>query len=393
MSSIKRSKFQRSGGKVKTPHVAAKPLEVPAAPPSPEDSAAMAASGADLNRGASNLLPMTDEGREQISKVGEQLADKGGVDSITAAPDDVRGQDTANLIAQADPEPPAVSSDPNLQSWSQGGAEGQPQKQVKAQIQDLIRKNPSQTIPGQGAMSNRPGESFDDFRTRGLSAIRSMMQQLSEQPTAKLGAGTHSQVLKLTKAWLAKNTPDDLSIDPAAMEEDGGDPATVERLHPDENGQWKMEPVDLNDKSPLPQGSIYLVRHGLTPWNKETYEKNNGAQDATAQIAKYGPPLDFGRIRSVAQKAQYDGHMNDDQISNAIDSALPPASAAQDFPLHHLIAVASAASPAKRAEYMPLIQSRMQAEGPPDAKAAIMRHLQMIGGMPPQGPPQNRVPS
>lgn len=369
----KKMKFQRSGARDKS--------AIPPAPPSPEETQAIAQAGEHLNRGNSNQLPLAPEGQAEIQQVGEKLAAKGGLDSIKTPPGDVRSNQTAQILASADPKHPTVGPDGDMQSWAQGNLEGMPAKDVKGQIRDLVRNNPTYVIPGQGAMSTRPGESFDDFRQRGLGAVRGMMQELAQNPSAKIGRTTHSQVIKLARGWIAKGTPDDLSIDPNAMDQEQDKPGSVMHLYPDNDGNWQMSEVNLDDKTPLQPGG-YLIRHGLTPWNKETYEKQNAANAAAAKISQYAPALDFGRVRATATKAAYDGHMTDDQISDAIDASLPSAEQAKDMPWHHILAIASAASPKKQAEYAPLLAAMQQADGPPDAKAAIARHISMIS---PQG--------
>lgn len=355
-------------------------VTLPAAPPSPEESTALAAQGVDINRGNSDLQPLSEPGKEEVRDVGQKLADKGGLDDLTSSKT-VRGAETAQAIAEASPTPLQVKNDPNsdMESWSQGNLEGQPKALVRDQIRDLVRNNPSVKIPGQGALSSRPGESFDDFRVSRLSAIRGAMQELAQNPDAKIGRTTHTQVVKLLRGWLANGTPDDLSIKPEEMEDKAENPGQVARLFPADNGKWNLDDVNLEDSSPL-QGGIYLIRHGMTPWNKETYEKANGQQDALSQIAKYTKSLDWGRARATAKKAAETDLLSDEQITGAIDSALPDDKAASGLPLHHLLAVASAASPERRQSYAPLIQQHPGLAGlPPDAQSRVADHMRMIG--------------
>jgi broad specificity phosphatase PhoE len=262
-----------------------------------------------------------------------------------------------------------------------GNLEGQPKKLVSDQIKDLVRNNPSFKIPGKGALSTRPGESFDDFRTSRLSAIRGLMQEIANDPTKKIGRVTHSQVIKLTKAWLANGTPDDLSIKPDEMTDQSEEPGSVARLWPDDQGNWQLTDVNLADDKPLPPGG-YLIRHGMTPWNKETYDSKPGdaQQQAIQQIAKYTRGMDFGRALATAQKAKAGGHLSDEEIQGAVDSAIPPPEDAADMPMHHVLALGTAASPSKG--YGPLLQKYFGdhiGELPPDSQAALAAHLQQLG--------------
>ena len=384
---IKRSKFQRKAGiapsRVPTLHAKGKiapkgPIDPSQPPPTPQESAAMAADGVHLNRGSSNQDQLSPEGIEQVRETGDKLAAKGGLDQIITSPS-VRTQQTAQEVAAADPEPPPVSTDQGLESWAQGNLEGQPEIAVKQQIRDLIRKNPRAVIPGQGALTTRPGESFDQYRLRALPAIRGVMQELANNPTSKIGVPLHSSVIKLTKGWLANGAPDDFSIKPDQMDKEAEAPGTVARMFPDEDGNWSVNNVNLDDSKLLPPG-IFLIRHGSTPWNApQQQEKGSAAQDSLALIAKHMNKLDpgnLGRIRGVAQKAVDAGHLSDQEVSDAIDNNLPSPEDAADLPNHQLLAVTALASPAKKAAYAPLIQRNFG--DPSSLPAPLAKHLKDI---------------
>jgi len=376
---IKRSKFERKNARAA--RKTAPKVDPNAPPPTPQETAAMAASGIDINRGSSTEDALSPEGVEQVQETGQKLAAKGGLDKIVASPS-VRTAQTAQEVAAADPKTPPVSTDQGLESWAQGNLEGQPEKAVKAQIRDLIRKNPRAVIPGQGAITTRPGESFDQYRMRALPAIRGVMQSLAENPTAKIGVPIHSSVIKLTKGWLANGAPDDFSIKPGEMDKKSEAPGTVSRLFPDEQGEWEISDVDLDDKAPLAPG-VYLIRHGSTPFNIP--DKGSQAQDALGKIAQYAQtihPGNFGRIKAVAQKAVDAGHLTHDEVSSAIDKSLPEPEDAEDLPNDQLLAVASAASPAKRANYAPLIARNFGNHDnlPPE----LATHLKSLGFSSPQ---------
>ncbi len=275
-----------------------------------------------------------------------------------------------------------LSKDPNLESWAQGNLEGQPQDLVQDQIRKLIRKDTGRRIPGQGAMSTRQGESFDDYRNRALPAIRGLMQELAQDPSKKIAVPDHSSVTKLTKAWLQNGAPDDFSIRPEVMDEEPTPPGSVRRAFPNEKGDWEMSDVSLQDKAPLQPG-IYFIRHGATPWAQQGNEKADAGQQAIGQIAKHVQSGDFGRARALAQKAALNAHLSDDQISSAIDSSLPTPEQAANLPTHHLLAVASAASPQVRSGYADIVKQRFTPEAlmalHPKDQRDLNSHLQQIG--------------
>lgn len=369
MSSVKRGKWERQN----------KPNPIDTPPPPPEVSTQMVADGKDIVRGNSNQIPLSPQGQDEARDTGEKLAAKGGLDQIKTG-GSVRGDQTADAIAAANPKPIKAEHDGDLQSRAMGNLEGEEATpSVKAQIDDLIRKNPSYKIPGQGAMSNRPGESFDDFRVSRLSAVRGAMQELAENPQAKLGRVTHSQVTKLVQGWLDKGAPDDFSVNPEAMRDKTEEPGQVSRLFPDDKGKWKLTEVNLDDQKPLDPG-VYLIRHGMTPWNKETYEKANGQQDAIAEITKHTKGMNWKGVRDAAEKAGTGGHLSDDQISDTVDAALPEPEKAAKLPLHRLMAVAAAASPEKRQQYAPLIQNYPGLDTLHEYdRSDIADHLKLIG--------------
>ena len=329
----KRMKFQR-----KLARQARKPVPPP---PSPQESSQLASAGVEINRGGSDDLPITPEGHAELKQVGEKLAAKGGIDAAISS-GARRTDESAAEIAGSDPV--AVGKDPDLKAWSQGNLEGQPKASVKDELSSLVRKDHAQVIPGQGAITGRHGESFDQFRTRYLTAIRGVMQALAQKPQSKIGIITHSSGIKLLKGWLDRKTPDDMKVKPSAMEGEPDKPGTVERLFPGHDGHWQIEKVDLASKAPLEPG-IYLIRHGMTPWNKENTDKANQAKEAARKISAHVKSGDYGRARAVAQKASSAGHLTDDQINGAIDAGLPSPQEAGTLPIHHLIATASAARP------------------------------------------------
>ncbi len=352
------------------------PHEALTGPPGLETTADMAAGGQDLVRGNSNEMPLTHEGMADVAKTGHELARLGGVDQIIGS-DAQRTRETAQALQATDPKQPPVSTDPGLESHALGQLEGEPKSpEVKKFLADMIRKNPDYRIPGQGAMSNRPGESFNEFRVRALSAVRGVMQKLAQNPHQSIALPKHSQVSKLVKAWIAKGAPDDLSVDPHEMIKDHSPkPGDVERFAPDHTGKWALDHFDPAKERNLPKGSIYFVEHGETPATAARSAQISTGQQHRAQIISHIRSGNWKGAQQAAKKAS--GHLSGQEISEAIDEALPSAQEVAQMPPHQLLPVASAASPAKRAEYLPAVhQAFGQMQGAsPAAVAALKTHI------------------
>ena len=202
-------------------------------PTSPQATADMAAGGLPVNRGNSNHDPLTPQGHQTASKVGAELAALGGPDQIIPS-SATRTQQTAQDVA-AQTGAPVSPPIPGLESHSLGNLEGSPKTPAtRRMVGDLMKKSPNVRIPGQGAMSSHPGESFNDFRVRGLGAVRGLMQRLASEPTARIVVPTSTQVVKLVRAWCAAGCPDDGSVDHRPMlAEDKGAPGDMERFFPE----------------------------------------------------------------------------------------------------------------------------------------------------------------
>lgn len=354
------------------------PHEAVTDPPGVGATSGMAAGGEDVARGNSNQMPLTPKGHAQIAKTGAALAKLGGVDQIIGS-DAERTKETAADLQGQDPKAPPISTTPGLESHALGNLEGEPKNPgVKKFLADLIRKNPDYRIPGQGASSSRAGESFNDFRTRALSSVRGVMQTLAQNPNQAIAVAKHSQVSKLVKAWVAAGLPDDLSVDSKAMMKDEAPkPGEVERFYPDADGQWKVEKFDPQTATSLPKGSIYFVEHGETPATAAKSSMVSAGQKARAKIITAIRSGDWKGALSAARSASSMQQLSDQEISEAIDEALPGAQEAARLPPHHVLAMATAASPAKRAELMPLVNEKFRdmSSVSPEGQQALQAHI------------------
>ncbi len=358
------------------------PHEAITDPPSPGAVEAMAGGGEDLVRGNSNQAPLLPEGHRQVAKTGAGLAALGGVDQIIGS-DAQRTRETAQAVQDADPNAPPIATDPALESHALGNLEGEPKTaNVKKFLADLIRKHPDYRIPGQGAMSNRPGESFNEFRVRALSAVRGIMQNLAQNPIQAIAVPKHSQVSKLVKAWIAKGMPDDLSVDPKVMTEDSAPkPGEVERFAPDAQGEWTLEKFDPATAGALPKGSIYFIEHGETPAMAAKSGTITAGQKVRGQIVAAIREGDWKAAQKFAQTASANKLLTDAQIDEAIDEAIPGPEEAAQLPPHHLLPMVSAASPGKRAQLMPVLHQTFgeMAGASPAAVQALRSHIGRLG--------------
>lgn len=358
------------------------PHEVITDAPGPGATSAMAAGGKDVVRGNSNKQPLTPEGHATVARTGAGLARLGGVDQIIGS-DSERTRETAHALQGADSKHPPIRTDPGLESNSFGQLEGEPKTPgVKKFLADLIRKSPDYRIPGQGATSSRQGESFNEFRTRALSSVRGVMQALAQNPGQAIAVPKHSQVSKLVHAWIASGLPDDLSVDSKTMIADAATmPGEVERFYPDADGQWKLEKFDPHTATSLPKGSIYFVEHGETPATAAKSGQISAGQKARAKIVTAIREGDWKGALSAARSASSLKQLSDDEISEAIDEALPGAEEADKLQPHQLLSAATAASPGKRAELMPAVQKHFAdlSSVSPDGQQALQAHMARLG--------------
>ena len=301
------------------------------APPLPDE---VAAGGMPIVRGNSNEQPLTPQGHATAQNVGQQLAALGGPDEIMPSMAARAMQTAADVSGQTGA--PTSQPMPGLESHALGNLEGEPKTpEVKRFLARMIKKNPNFKIPGQGAMSNRPSESFNEFRVRGISALRGLMQKFAGNPTERILAPTSSQVIRLARAWCTAGCPDDMSIDHAEMaRDDAGKPGEIDRLFPGPDGKWTLTPFSPKSAKEFAPG-IYLMRHGET--SAVQAQGASAGQKARAQIVGHVRSGNYQGAKDVAVKAHGAGHLSDQDISDAIDEALPTADDAARLPSDQLL--------------------------------------------------------
>lgn len=268
--------------------------------------------------------------------------------------------------------PPALPEEDPAQPAPVAAA---PPVDVRASIADQVRKSPGMKIAGQAA-----GESFNEFRVRALSAVRGAMQKLAGSPSQSIVIPKHSQVSRLVQGWVAAGMPDDLSVDPKAITVAiSAKPGEVEQFAPDEAGAWELSKFDHKQQQELPQGAIYFVEHGETPATAANSAKISAGQKARAEIISAVRSGDWKGAQKAAQRSA--GLLSDDEISEAIDEAIPGPDDVENHEPHELLAMASAAGPQKRAELMPILHARFgEMHGvSPDGAHALRSHLGRLG--------------
>jgi broad specificity phosphatase PhoE len=338
----------------------------------------MAGGNEDIVRGNSNQQPLNTLGHTTASHVGQSLARLGGPDQIL--PGGSRrtvetGQDVSRQTGA-----PMGPPNPNLESHAMGNLEGEPKTpEVKKYLASLVKNQPNVKIPGQGAMSNRPGESFNEFRVRALSAVRGLMQRLASNPNQRILVPISTQVIRLVEAWAALGCPDDLAVSPDEfLKERNAKPGEIDRFFPSSpDANWKMTPFKPEGAKEFPPG-IYFMRHGETDSVQEA--KANAHQKASAQLVAHVRAGRYKEARDTAKHAIGNGLMSEDDAGQMVDLALPNANDAERLPPDQLLSAVSAAGPQKQAELMPVLQRKlgtMQGMSP-EGQQAIRTHLGRI---------------
>lgn len=354
---------------------------LPIGPTSPAATADLAAGGEKIARGQSPAQPMTPEGHAKIAQVGQDLAKAGGPTKIVASTSR-RAQESANDVNAQLPNPVPVQPDPGLESQNMGMVEGAPKTpELKKFLADLIRKGPGFRIPGQGALAGKPGETWDEFRVRGLKDAVGLLQMVAQDPKQVIVAPTSTHTIKLVEAYTDKGTPDDLSVSPDTYLKEGTiKPGDMFRWGPSgPDGKLTFTKINPQDAGP---GAVNFLAHGETA--ASTNPNPTDMQRQRAQIVKHTLTRNWKGLDTAAKAATRSG-MSDQELSSAIDEALPSAQDAQGLSNHDLMAVHSAASPAKRQELLPVMKQRFAPEAlaalPPHAGQALKSHLGRIGAL------------
>ena len=206
----------------------------------------------------------------QAHDLAHDIARKGGLHHITTS-DMTRTQQTAMPIASASGA--TISVNPKLRDMAMGVFEGHKSEDVIPEINKYITSKPNEPLPGKGIQSTTLGESFNAYKGRLLPTVAAEMHRVAANPDEKRGLVINRRSLKTISAWLKAGAKPSLETD--TKEATGFDkhestsPASVHRI----NGN-AIEDVDTKSPEPL-KGGVYLIRHGVTAWNKESSIADN----------------------------------------------------------------------------------------------------------------------
>lgn len=230
----------------------------------------------DIARGSSNI-PLTPQGKADLCQDGCELARLGAtgakVSKITTS-DLQRTRDSGAILQRCLGECTPLEHNANLDPWYQGWIEGMHvDPAILKEMQRLQVDAPNDTPPGRGPLSTHPGESFNNYKQRFLRTMLPIMERFKESmmfnPIREVVVN-HYRGIKVMESWIAKGTPADFTLDNAELLRHDGAPGDIHRLYITPEGKWKIEMYDACAAAPpLPPG-IYIIRHGLTPWNKES---------------------------------------------------------------------------------------------------------------------------
>lgn len=224
----------------------------------------------DRIRGAADV-PLTDEGHKQVQSLGTNFAKNGPLDIVISS-DLSRTSDTAHAVSNGAP----VIITPHLRDMDYGKFTGMPSHIAIGSINKAITTTPNDPVDG------AQGESFNHYRDRLTGIVKMALQASNAYPQARIGLVVNRRSIKTIKAWLSNGKTDNAFNMPEAISADPGlKPADIFHLSGRSEGKYSVDKVD--SEQALKPG-IYLIRHGLTPWNGESY-KDDGTPKHASQAA------------------------------------------------------------------------------------------------------------
>ena len=158
-------------------------------------------------------VPLNDKGRQDAEKAANKL-DKENPKKIFSS-DLIRAEETARIINKNFHVPIVISKD--LRPWNLGDYQGKKTNDVIHELNDMIKFETK--VP-------KGGESFEDFRVRYLTALKSIVD-LAKESRQTFFVISHFRNLKTATAWIAAGQPADLSIDVEEMMSDNFKPGDV----------------------------------------------------------------------------------------------------------------------------------------------------------------------
>jgi broad specificity phosphatase PhoE len=212
----------------------------------------------DRIRGSVNI-PLNQEGRAQVKKLGAKFKKNGPLDKVYSSSLS-RASDTAKALGGKH------IVDDNLKDMAYGKYEGEPSKTAHEEIKSYIEDTPAVKIPGKAKRSTSKGESFNGYKARLIPVLGQIED--NRVKGERLAVVLNRRSIKTVKGYASAGSPDDLNVDTKVVTgpTDDETTASVHKLSKKEGGKWHVSKVDMN--KPLSEGT-YLVRHGKTNWNSE----------------------------------------------------------------------------------------------------------------------------
>lgn len=157
--------------------------------------------------------PLDETGERHARKLGKELKGS-GIDCLIAS-DLLRTMQTAMLVSE-ESEIPIVALSPNLHTWNVGDFTGKPTETADPELERLAVEEPDKQI--------KNGESFNNFKTRFLLQVISLMNEYSDKTIAFV---VHGRNLAIMNAWCEAGCPSDFEVDNDHLGYDLYPPATA----------------------------------------------------------------------------------------------------------------------------------------------------------------------
>ncbi len=196
-------------------------------------------------------LPITPEGRREISTWAKWFKDRGGLDLVYHS-DLVRDQETAKILAKAN-RATLVELGPSLRPQNQGVLQGQLKESAEGRQHGFLMQS-FRRVPG--------GESLDEFKAKFLPTFFDLLRIAKH---AKVALVSHGSNMQLANAWLSAGAKASLEINPLAL---GVKIPSCCVSFLDPADFLSVPPFFLTQANlaPLTNG-LYSIRHGRTAWS------------------------------------------------------------------------------------------------------------------------------
>lgn len=170
-----------------------------------------------------------DAGGKEDAKIIGEMAKTLGIEVIVSS-DLIRAVETAEIIGDILGLPLSAKT-PAFRPWNLGELQGQPTHQVKDDIKRYINDAHAKQVPG--------GESFDDFKERFLSGLRSVTDLIDNNIIQRIAIVTHFRGLKMADAWTAAGGGNDYNVDVDHFTRNDAKPGAVLQISPRKSGGWE----------------------------------------------------------------------------------------------------------------------------------------------------------